>query len=118
MREFQRIDRLGAELRRELAVVLRDAVRDPRLGMVTIQDVRVSRDLAHAKVFFTCMGGDAAATDKLLNHTLAGFLRRELAHRIRLRNMPELHFLYDMSIERGAHLMDLIHQATRDEHTS
>jgi len=111
MREFQRIDRLGAELRRELAEILRDAVRDPRLGMVTIQEVRVTRDLAHAKVFFTCMGGDAMATGKLLNRTLAGFLRHELAHRIRVRSMPELHFVYDESVERGAHLTDLIQQA-------
>jgi ribosome-binding factor A len=116
MREFQRIDRLGAEVRRELAAILRDQVRDPRLGMLTIQEVRVSRDLAHAKIFFTCMDGDAAATGKLLNRSLAGFLRRELAHRIRARSMPELHFVYDESIEQGLQLADLIQRAVGEEH--
>jgi ribosome-binding factor A len=116
MREFQRIDRLGAELRRELAEVLRDEVRDPRLGLVTIQEVRVARDMAHAKVYFTCMGADPAATARLLNRTLAGFLRHGLARRVRVRAIPELHFAYDESVERGAHLTDLIEQAVADEH--
>jgi ribosome-binding factor A len=115
MREFQRIDRLSAEFRRELADILRDEVRDPRLGMVTIQEVRITRDLAHAKVFFTCMGSDAKDTGKLLNRTLAGFLRHELARRIRVRSTPELHFVYDESIERGARLADLIQQAVAEE---
>jgi ribosome-binding factor A len=114
MREFHRVDRLGAELRRELAEVLRDTVRDPRLGVITIQEVRVTRDLAHAKVFFTCMDGDAKATEKLLNRTLGGFLRRELARRIRLRSMPELHFVYDTSIAHGAHLAELIQAVVKE----
>jgi ribosome-binding factor A len=111
MKEFQRSERLGAELQRELADVLRDEVRDPRLGMVTIQEIRVSRDLSHAKVFFTCMSADATATQQLLNRKLSGFLRRELARRVRLRVMPQLNFVYDQSIEQGEHLSDLIEQA-------
>jgi ribosome-binding factor A len=116
MREFQRVDRLGAELRRELAEVLRDDVRDPRLGLVTLQEVRVTRDLAHAKVYFTCMGADPAATARLLNGALAGFLRHGLSRRVRLRAMPDLQFVYDESVERGARLTDLIEQAVTDEH--
>lgn len=111
MREFQRTDRLGSEIRRELCEVLRDAVRDPRLGQVTLQEVRVSRDLAHAKVFFTCLGADPKATERLLNQQLSGFLRHELAHRIRARGMPQLHFVYDVSVEYGEHLSALIEQA-------
>jgi ribosome-binding factor A len=111
MREFQRTDRLGAELQRELAAVLRDEVRDPRLGLITVQEVRVTRDMAHAKVYFTCMGGDARSTEEFLNRKLSGFLRRELAHRIRARGMPQLHFVYDESIERGQHLSGLIDSA-------
>lgn len=114
MREFQRTDRLGTELRRELAVILHDVVRDPRLGMITIQEVRVAKNLAHAKVFFTCLGSESAANSALLNRTLAGFLRKELARRVRLRGIPELHFVHDESVERGAHLADLIHQAVQD----
>ena len=111
MKEFQRTERLGAELHRELAEVLRNAVKDPRVGMVTVQEVRVSRDLSHAKVFFTCMDGDIKETGKLLNRKLSGFLRRELGRRIRMRAVPELHFVYDESIEKGAHLSDLIEKA-------
>jgi ribosome-binding factor A len=115
MREFQRTERLATELQRELAELLRDKVKDPRLGMVTVQEVRVSRDLSHAKVYFTCMGDDPKATEKLLNRKLAGFLRHELAHRIHTRTMAQLHFVYDESIERGEHLADLIERAVAQE---
>jgi ribosome-binding factor A len=116
MKEFRRTDRLGAELRRELGDILRNAVRDPRLGMVTVQEVRVARDLSHAKVFFTCLGAETRDTERLLNRTLTGFLRHELAQRIRVRSMPQLHFVYDESVERGAHLSELIDQAVAEEH--
>jgi ribosome-binding factor A len=115
VKEYQRIDRLGAEMRRELADILRHAVRDPRLGMITVQEVRISRDLSHAKVYFTCLGADARDTGRLLNHSLAGFLRHELAHRIRARSTPQLHFVYDESVERGAHLSELIERAVAGE---
>lgn len=111
MKEYQRTERLGVELQRELAVVLGESVKDPRLGMVTVQEVRVSRDLAHAKVYFTCLDGNARETEKFLNRKLAGFLRHELAHRVRVRSMPQLHFVYDRSIEQGEHLSALIEQA-------
>ena len=117
-REFQRTDRFGATLRQELAVIIQDAARDPRLGMITIQEVRVTKNLAHARVFFTCLGGEAAMCSALLNKTMASFLRRELAHRVRMRVMPELHFVHDESVERGAHLVDLIHQAASAEKVS
>lgn len=115
MKEFQRTERLGTELQRELAELLRDKVKDPRIGMVTVQEVRVSRDLSHAKVYFTCMGDDAEGTEKLLNRKLAGFLRHELAQCIRTRATPQLHFVYDESIERGEHLADLIEKAVAQE---
>ncbi len=112
MREFQRTDRLGAEMQRELAVVLRSEVKDPRLGLITVQEVRVTRDMSHAKVYFTCMDSEPKPTEDLLNRKLAGFLRRELSHRIRVRSMPQLHFVYDESIERGQQLSALIEKAT------
>jgi ribosome-binding factor A len=72
--------------------------------------VRVTRDLAHAKVFFTCFPLDEGAEEqaRLLNRKLAGFLRRELSRRTRLRTVPELHFVHDESIARGEHLSKLI----------
>ena len=117
-REFKRTDRLGSQLQRELAQLVRDELKDRRLGLVTIQEVRVTRDLAHAKVYFTCMGADAAATAKLLNRNLAGFLRHELSRRVRTRSMPQLHFVYDESIARGEHLEALIEKAVESDHSS
>lgn len=114
MKEFDRSTRVGAALHRELAAILRAEARDPRLATITVQEVRVSRDLAHAKVFFTCFPLDqgASAQERLLNGRLAGFLRRELAHRLRLRTVPELHFVHDESIQRGEQLESLIDEAT------
>ncbi len=113
MKAFDRTERIGAELRRVLSVVLRDEVRDPRLAAVTVQEVRVSRDLAHAKVFFTCFPPDVEAStqQRLLNGPLAGFLRHALAERVRLRAIPELHFVFDESIDYGQRLAALIEDA-------
>lgn len=113
MKEFDRTERIGAELKRELYEVLRDEVRDPRLANITVQEVRVVRDLSHAKVFFTCFAGDADVVEqtRLLNGTLAGFVRHALAQRVRLRIMPQLHFVYDESIQAGEHLSHLIEKA-------
>lgn len=116
MKEFDRTERIGAELQRELYQVLRDEVRDPRLANITLQEVRVARDLSHAKVFFTCFPADEEGREqeRLLNGRLAGFLRHALAQRVRLRTMPQLHFVHDESIRTGERLSALIEQATED----
>jgi ribosome-binding factor A len=113
LKEFDRTERIGAELKRELYLVLREEVRDPRLANLTIHEVRVVRDLSHAKVFFTCFPSDEGGAEqvRLLNGRLAGFLRHALAQRVRLRIMPQLHFVYDESIRTGEHLAHLINQA-------
>ncbi len=116
MKEFDRTERIGAELQRELYQVLRDEVRDPRLANLTIQEVRVVRDLSHAKVFFTCFPADenGREQERLLNGRLAGFLRHALAQRVRLRTMPQLQFVHDESIRAGEHLAALIEQVADD----
>lgn len=116
MKEFDRTERIGAELQRELYQVLRDEVRDPRLANLTIQEVRVARDLSHAKVFFTCFPADEQGREqeRLLNGRLAGFLRHALAQRIRLRTMPQLHFVHDESIRAGEHLSALIERVAEE----
>jgi ribosome-binding factor A len=116
MKEFDRTERIGAELQRELYQVLRDEVRDPRLANLTIQEVRVVRDLSHAKVFFTCFPVDEQGREqeRLLNGRLAGFLRHALAQRMRLRTMPQLQFVHDESVRAGEHLSALIEQVTDD----
>lgn len=112
MNEFGREERVGAEIHRELALLLRDEARDPRLNQVTIQEVRVVRDLSHAKVFFTTLdNAQAKATESALNKA-AAFLRRRLAETMKnLRTVPRLAFVYDKSIETGMRLSSLIDEA-------
>ena len=111
-REFSRTLRVAEQIQRDLAEMLRLDVKDPRIGMVTLTGVEVTTDYAHAKVFFTTLGDDdriAAATEGL--NRAAGFLRHELGHRIKLRSVPQLHFIYDNSVERGVRLSQLIDAA-------
>jgi ribosome-binding factor A len=114
VKEFDRTERIGAELQRELYQVLRNEVHDPRLGEITVQEVRVARDLSHAKVYFTCFPSDQVSAEqaRLLNGRLAGFVRHALAQRVRLRTMPQLHFVHDESIGTGERLSALIERAT------
>jgi ribosome-binding factor A len=111
-RDFKRTDRVGAEMRRELADVIREEVKDPALGMLTLQEVRVVRDLSQAKVFVTAMAAQLARPD-IVSHLnqLAGHLRRLLGQRMKLRSVPKLIFVYDTSVEEGEHLSALIDRA-------
>lgn len=111
-RDFSRTLRVAEQIQRELADMIRLEVKDPRVGMVTLTDVEVTADYAHAKVFFTSLGDpdQIAAATIGLNHA-AGFLRHELGHRIKLRSIPQLHFVYDESVERGIRLSQLIDAA-------
>lgn len=112
-REFNRSDRVSKQMQRELADILRQDLKDPRLGMITLQEVRTSRDLSHARVYFTLLGaGDRKGQLRLLKES-APFLRREIGRRMRLRIVPQLEFLYDSSIEEGAELASLIERAAR-----
>ena len=111
-RDFPRTRRVGEQMQRELAVLIRDRIKDPRLGMVTVSDVEVSRDLAHARVYFTVLGDQEARrqSQEVLDRA-AGFLRGELGRIMKLRTVPELRFIYDESIERGEKLDALIEAA-------
>lgn len=104
--------RIAEEIQRSLAELIRLEVRDPRVGLVTLTGVELSRDQSHAKVFYTVMGSgaEAAAAGRGLGHA-AGFLRSELAHRLTIRKVPELHFEFDESVERGVRLSRLIDEA-------
>ncbi len=98
----QRARRVGDEIQRELAELLRDEVKDPRVGRVTITGVEVTSDLSHAKIFITHLAGREHANEAVsaLQHT-AGFLRTSLSRRLKLYSVPQLHFAYDDSIESG-----------------
>ncbi len=108
----QRARRVGDEIQRELAEILRDEVKDPRVGRVTITSVEVTSDLSHAKVFVTHLAGREHAAEAVtaLQHT-AGFLRSALSHRLSLYSVPQLHFAYDDSIEAGMKMSQLIDEA-------
>lgn len=119
-KEFSRNRRVGEQIQRELAQLLQREINDPRLGMVTISAVEVSRDLTVAKVFFTVLNPehDVKQTLNGLNHA-TGFLRRELGKRMQLRVVPELRFQFDSSIENGSRLSALIDKAvTGDKETN
>ena len=111
-RDFSRALRVAEQVQRELADLIRLEIKDPRVGMVTLTDVEVAPDYSHAKVFFTLIG-NAAQTEAACAglNSAAGFLRRELGRRIKLRTIPQLHFQFDESVERGMRLSKLIDSA-------
>ena len=106
--------RIADQIQRELAELVRMELRDPRVGMITLTGVELSRDQSHAKVFFTVLGPATAAELALEGlQRASGFLRSELAHRLTTRKVPELHFEYDESVERGVRLSRLIDEAVK-----
>lgn len=116
-----RTARVNELLRAEISELLLREVKDPRVsrGMVTITEVQVSSDLRHAVVYVSHLGTEAERKEALEGlKNSAHFLHRELVHRLSLRNVPELVFKFDPSIERGARLAELINQvgAERGEH--
>ena len=113
---YVRTDRIAEQIQREVAQLLRLDVKDPRVRMITLTGVEVTRDYSHAKVFYTALDGESAAVQQGLEHA-SGYLRSQLAHSMKLRIMPQLHFVYDPSIERGAHLSQLIDQAVASDKT-
>lgn len=110
----QRNRRVAEQIRQELAAILQREMKDPRVAGVTFTACDVTTDLEHAKVWFTLYGGDTEAARQGLTRA-AGFLRSELAQRMQLRTVPKLSFVYDASIERGAHLSELIDKAVAED---
>lgn len=116
MKAFPRTRRIGEQIRRELAEIIRDELRDPRLALISMTSVEVSRDLAHARIYVTLLGDPAERTERVseLNHA-APLLRRELGRRMHIRTVPKLEFRYDEVIERAAQLSALIDTAVADD---
>jgi ribosome-binding factor A len=107
-----RLARIADQIQRELSDLIREELRDPRVKLVTVTGVELTRDQSHAKVFFTTLGSpeEAQACGAGLAKA-AGFLRAGLAHRLSTRTVPDLHFAFDDSIERGVRLSRLIDEA-------
>jgi ribosome-binding factor A len=113
-KEYARTQRVADYLQRELAALIQHEVRDPRVGMVSVTGVEVSRDLGHAKVYVTVMGSnssdEARESIEALNKA-AGFLRSLLSKDSNMRSVPQLRFYFDASVGRGRDLEDLIKRA-------
>ena len=110
-REFSRGQKVGDLIQRELASLIQREVKDPRIGMVTINEANVSRDLAFADIYFTVLTAeDVASVEEALNQA-AGFLRSQLAKVLNTRTTPKLRFHYDATIENGARISRAIDAA-------
>ena len=117
-REFGRSQRVGDYLQRELAGLIQKRIRDPRIGLVGVNEVMVSRDLSYATVYVTFMDKpghhEAKESVEILNKA-AGFLRTQVAKEIQMRSTPRLRFKYDESVNRGRDLSDLIARARQSD---
>ena len=116
-RDYARTDRVAHEIQKEIAMIIQREVRDSRLGMVTVNDVEITRDLAYAKIFvtfFTLEGQCEIESAKILNDA-AGYIRTLLAKRIKARIMPELRFVFDKSMVEGVKMTNLVNQAVADD---
>ncbi len=101
------------QIQRDLAELIARELKDPRVGMVTLQGVEVTPDYAHAKVYFSVLTGDPAKTAEGLNQA-AGFLRNGLFKRLHIHTVPTLHFHFDRTTERAADMSALIAKAVAD----
>nr|WP_221281904.1 30S ribosome-binding factor RbfA [Chiayiivirga flava] len=107
-KSFHRTDRVSAQLRRDLGELVHAAVREHGLPSVSVSDVEVTRDLAHAKVFVTALDPATAADTLKALKALAKEIRYQLGQRVRLRIVPEVHFFYDDSVDRGERIGNLL----------
>ncbi len=110
-KEYSRSQRMAEQIRRELAGLVRDEIKDPRVNWVSFTAVKVSRDLSSAVVYFTVLNDDEREMAEEGLNKATGFIRRELGKRIRSRIVPSLRFVYDVSIERGNTMESLIAKA-------
>lgn len=109
MKAFPRTRRVGEQIRRELAQLLREELDDPRLTMVSMTSVQVTKDFAYAKVFVTTLGRPEERSELIgLLNQAAPLLRRDLGRRMHIRTVPRLEFIYDEVVEQGARLSSLI----------
>jgi len=122
-RVSKRVDKVADLLKKEIALLIQNEVRDPRVGMASVTGVRVSKDLGYANVYVTLLGkssAEEAAEGVAALNKASGFLRTLLAKTISLRTTPRLKFIYDDTLVRGQHLSSLIDEALasdeRDHH--
>jgi ribosome-binding factor A len=111
---FKRSERVGDQMKQEIADILMRKIKDPRIGFVTVVDVEIADDLKNANVFISVYGGDKDESLKGLK-SATPFIRSELGRRMRMKFIPELLFKYDSTIERGAHIMELLRTIEKEK---
>lgn len=116
-REFERSSRVAGQVQRELAEIIRRELQDPRVRLVTVTNVEVTRDLAHARIYISVLGAQGPQPEVVdaLDHA-SGFLRHALGRALKMRSIPELHFKYDEALDRAMRLTALIHDANAPLH--
>ena len=108
---YKRTERVSDQMKQEIADILMRKIKDPRIGFVTVTDVDLADDLRNAKVFVSVYGGDDQKKASLEGlKSASSFIRSELGRRMRLRYVPELLFRFDATVERGAHIMELLRE--------
>ena len=107
-KSFHRSDRVSAQLRRELGTLVHAAVRNHGLPSVSVSDVEVTRDLEHAKIYITALQPERSVEAMKALKELAPEIRYQLAHAVKMRHVPELHFQYDESVDRGERIDNLL----------
>ena len=116
-KEFVRADRVAQQIQREIAVILQREVKDPRVGMVTVSDVELTRDLQHAKIFVTFFLNEEdniEAGVKVLNDA-SGYIRILMGKAMKLRVVPEIRFVYDKTLVEGMRISNLVTNTVRDD---
>ena len=117
-KEFSRTQRVSQEMQKEIAIILQREVKDPRIGMVTVSGVEVSRDLAYAKVFVTFLNDsdpNAVRVGLKALHEASGFIRMLIGKAMRLRVVPELTFAYDNSLVEGMRMSNLVTRVVKND---
>ena len=112
---FSRADRVADQIQRDLAELIRVELKDPRIGFITLTGVEVTRDYSHAKVFYTVLNSEDLSETQSTLERASGWLRSEIARGIRLFTVPELHFVYDESVERGMSISQLIDEVAAEK---
>ncbi|NMB33051.1 MAG: 30S ribosome-binding factor RbfA [Clostridium sp.] len=114
---MDRLARISGEIKKEISNIIQNDLKDPRLSqLISVTDVNVTKDLRYAKVRISVMGSEEDKNNSIEGlKSAAGFIRREIGHRVQLRHTPEIQFELDNSIERGAYITKLINDTVNQD---
>ena len=116
MQQYRRTDRLGDQIRAEIADIIAKKLKDPRVGFVTVTSVDVSADLRHAKVYVSILGDEKTQTETMKGlNSASGFVRGEIGRRIKIKFTPDIVFRQDNSLEQAAHVLDILGHIKKEE---